>query len=156
MYFDKSSLLRLSRKISLPPKFRNSKSKKSFHFPSFSLSKALFRLGARARALCPGTKKDVVQTPWFPRSNRVLLHQLSARHFVCCIVGKHEEKTWELTKSCSDQCPCPGMVPEYYPWRQCPCPGTVPRFLLGHRQKALFRLVPVPGNREPAPSLNGA
>ena len=37
-----------------------------------------------------------------------------------------------------------------------PVPGHVPRFLLGHRQKALFRLVPVPGNREPAPSLNGA
>ena len=28
--------------------------------------------------------------------------------------------------------------------------------LPGHRQKALFRLVPVPENRERAPSLNGA
>ena len=32
----------------------------------------------------------------------------------------------------------------------------MPRFLLGHRQKALFRLVPVPENGERAPSLNGA
>ena len=32
----------------------------------------------------------------------------------------------------------------------------MPRFLLGHRQTALFRLVPVPENRERAPSLNGA
>ena len=77
-------------------------------------SSALFRLGARARALCPGTKMDVVQTPWCRRSNRVLLRQLSARHFVCCIVGKHEEKMWELTKSCSDQCPRPGTVPRIF------------------------------------------
>ena len=69
---------------------------------------ALFRLGARARALCPGAKKDVVQTPWSPRGNRVLLRQFSARH---------GEKTWELTKSCSHQCSCPGTVPEYYLWR---------------------------------------
>ena len=62
---------------------------------------------------------------------------------------------WELTKSCSHQCSCPGTVPELYLWRQCPCPSTVPRVLLGHRQKALFRLVPVPENRERAPSLNG-
>ena len=42
---------------------------------------------------CPGTKKDIDQTPWYPGSNRVLLRQFSARHFVCRIVGKHEEKT---------------------------------------------------------------
>ena len=112
-------------------------------------TKALFTLGARVRALCSGTKKDVIQTPWCLRSNRVLLLQFSARHFVCCIVRRHEEKTWELTKSCSDQCPCPGTMPEYYPWRQSPCPGTVPRVLLGNRQKARFRQVPgVPENRE--------
>ena len=68
---------------------------------------ALFRLGARARALWPGAKKDVVQTPWCPRSNRVLLRQFRARHFVCCIVRRHEEKT----------CSCPGTVSEYYLWR---------------------------------------
>ena len=34
--------------------------------------------------------------------------------------------------------------------------GTVPRFLLKHRQKALFRQLAVPKNRARAPSLNDA
>ena len=33
-------------------------------------------------------------------------------------------------------------------------PGTVPKFVLGHQQKAMFRLVP--GYRSQASSLNGA
>ena len=131
--------------------------KRSHLFPNeWNGTKALFRLGARARPLCPDTKKDVVHTPWYPRSNHVLVRHFSARHFVYGIVGRHEEKTWGLTKSCSDQYPCPGTVPACYPWRQSPCPGTMPKFLLGHRHKSLFRLVPVPENRERVPSLNGA
>ena len=59
------------------------------------------------------TEKDVVQTPSCRRSNRVLVRQFSARNFVYCIAGRLEEKALELTTSCSDQCPCPGTVPEY-------------------------------------------
>ena len=38
-------------------------------------------------------------------------------------------------------------VPEYHVWSQCPCRGTVPKFVLGHQQKAMLRLVPVPGTK---------
>ena len=66
------------------------------------------------RCLCPVTEKDFVQTPWCPRSNRVLVCQFPVRHFAYCIAGRHEEKAQELTKSFSDR--CLGTVPEYNPW----------------------------------------
>ena len=50
-------------------------------------------LDARVRALCSGIEKDIVQTPWCLRSNRVLVRQLSARHFVYCIAGKAWRKS---------------------------------------------------------------
>ena len=72
---------------------------------------AVFGLGVRARALCSGTKKDDVQTPWCFRSNRVLVPSFRVCHFVNCIVRRQEEKMWELTKSCSDQSLSPGTEP---------------------------------------------
>ena len=84
-------------------------------------------------ALCPGTKKDVVQTPWCPRSNCVHLRQLSARHFVCCIVGIEARGK--------------NVGTDKIPFRLLPVPRNGARvlplevvFVLGHRQKALFRL----------------
>ena len=41
-----------------------------------------FRLGARARALIPGTEMGIVQIPWCPRSNRILVRLFIVRHFV--------------------------------------------------------------------------
>ena len=79
---------------------------------------------------CVTIPKSVCRRLWCLRSNRVLVHQFSARHFVHCIVGRHEEKAWELIKSCSDQCLCP---------------ATVTRCLTRHRQKAVFRLVGLNG-----------
>ena len=95
-------------------------------------------IGARATALCSGTKKDVLQTPWCPRSNRV-------RHFVCCIVRRHEEKTWERWNGA-----------RVLPLEVVPMPGHGAQIFAEHRQKALFRLAPVPENWERTPSLNGA
>ena len=85
-----------------------------------SETKALFRLGACARALCPGAKKDLVQTPWCPRSNRVLLRQFSTRHFVCCIVRRHEEKTWGLK---NPPVPVPRNGARVLPLELVPVPG---------------------------------
>ena len=95
-------------------------------------SKAVSRLGARARTLCPGTKRNVVQTPWCPKFRFNLLW---CCHLVIAATSNHSEtwvKSMALMESCADKCPCPGMVPEYYLWRECPHPGTMLKFLYGH------------------------
>ena len=49
IYFARSFLLRLPRKIASPPKGLNCKSNKSFHFPWFSVSRYFFiQLNLRA------------------------------------------------------------------------------------------------------------
>ena len=90
-------------------------------------------IGARARALYP----------WCPRSNHVLAGQLSARHFVYSIAGRHKEKARELT---IDKI-------LFRPVRKCPCLGTVLGFLLGNQKYVVLRLVPVPENWTRGPFL---
>ena len=46
----------------------------------FESTEALFRLGARA--LIPGTEMGIVQIPWCPRSNRVIVRLFIVRHSV--------------------------------------------------------------------------
>ena len=96
-------------------------------------AKAMSRLGARARPLCPGTKRNIVQTPWCPKFR---FNLLQCCHLVTTAVTSNHRETWvknmALMKSCADKCSCPGTVPEYYLWRECPYPGTMLRFLYGH------------------------
>ena len=67
-------------------------------------------ISLRLGALCLGTEKEVVQTPWCQRNNCVLVRQFSARQFVYCIVGRHEEKMREqnpvqTSVYAKEQCP---------------------------------------------------
>ena len=48
------------------------------------------RLGARARTLCPGTKRNAVQTPWCPKFCFSLLR---CCHLVTIVTSNHRE-TW--------------------------------------------------------------
>ena len=77
------------------------------HYPgSQRFAKAAFRLGARARTLCPDTKRNVVQTLWchkFPFNLVQCCHLLSA-------TTNHSEtwvKSMALMKSCFRQVPVP-------------------------------------------------
>ena len=82
-------------------------------------------LGARARTLRPGTKRNVLQRPWCPKFRFNLLR---CCHLVTTATSNHREtwvKNMALMKSCADKCPCPGKVPQYYLRRECPYPGTV-------------------------------
>ena len=117
-------------------------------FSKHMSSKALFRQGTRARALCPGTKNDVVQTPWCPRSNRVLVRQFSARQFVYCNVGRHKEKAWELgmgtsrNSILSGRCRSTTLGGNALPRARCPdfCSGTAKSYVLSLFKKTVKTL----------------
>ena len=88
-----------------------------------------------------GTKK----TPWWPRSNRILVSQCSARHFLYCVVGRYEEKARSIDKILCTPVPVPRNSARVLPLEVVhSCPGRVPRVLLWHRQNAVC----------PRPSLN--
>ena len=86
----------------------------------------LFKLGHRARVL----PLEVVP---MPKHSAQICARAPAKAFV---------QTGALARA---RCPnlCSGTNKRLCSdW--CPCPGTVPKFVLGHQQKAMFRLVPVP------------
>ena len=62
-------------------------------------------------------------------------------------------KTAGTDESVFRQVALPGNGARVLPLEVVPCPGTLLRFLLGHQQKAMARLMPVPENRGRAPSL---
>lgn len=103
--------------------------------------------------------KDVVQTPMCPRSNNIIVSlfiNLVPTTSFNALQGRMGKCAGQLPKSCSDQGPCQGLVPEHYPLRRCPCLNTVLRFLLGHQKRAMLRLVSMPKHWTQVCSLNGA
>ena len=93
------------------------------HYPgSQRFAKAAFRLGARARTLCPDTKRNVVQTLWchkFPFNLVQCCHLLSA-------TTNHSEtwvKSMALMKSCFRQVPVPTDSTWILPLERVPVPG---------------------------------
>ena len=94
------------------------------------LTKAAFRLGARARTLCPGTKRNAVQTPWCPKFHFDLLQ---CCHLVTATTSNHSEtwvKSMALMKSCADKCPWDGAW--ILPSERVPVPGYHAQVLYGH------------------------
>ena len=119
-----------------------------FRYPARrSVYKTPFRLGTRARARCSGTKMDAVQAGQYlePRTTRkkVLTVVKSATNLELVLqqlVSKWIQRTLAKTRF--------RLVPGHGAWVR-PL-ELVSNFVLGHQQKAMFRLVPR------APSLNGA
>ena len=75
-------------------------------------------------------------TPWCPKSNRVLLHQLSTHNLVYCIVGEPEGKIRELRT-------------DKILFRPVPVTGNGARV-------PPFEVVPVPWNGPPSTKLGGS
>ena len=114
------------------------------------MTRALFRLVPRARVRYSGTKMHVVNI----RQWKINFHnyqEIGDNLVVGVSRGCEKVNTACTVKTCSDFCPCPSRVPEYYLWSWCMCPGTVPKLVIviGHQQKAMFRLVPMPGHGAP-------
>ena len=99
----------------------------------------------------PGTRSLERTLYWLLDDPKRILFRIRpfiASHYIDCIASRYEEKGRQLTKSCSEQCPCQGPVPKYYP--------LVLRFLLRHQTKSMFRLLPMPASCTRSSSLNGA
>ena len=115
------------------------------------VSKALFTLSARARALYPGTKKTMHRllgtqgaiVSSFVNFAPAILLTVSLRGL------RKKRGKWQNPVQTS----MPVPMQEWC--RGSSCQGAMPRSLLEHRQKTMFRLVSVPESLARAPCLNG-